>query len=354
MKKNHLIILSLFAGLLLFVFAFWQVNWSELSEVLFLFPKKALVIIALINFLAIFIIGSYRWQLILKSQGCIMGFWSVVRAKLSGFTFSYVTPSMLIAGEPIRAYMIKEESDCGWERSSASVIIDQVIYLATLFLMVIFGFFLLTQKFVIPGDVLYGFWLVFLLAVWISYIFYKRMFMRKEGESAFFTYLIIKTGFDRIKYIKRKLPAIERTECMIEEFFRGDKRAFLLVVFLAFVEIFMNALAVVVTCFFIGHWVGFENSIGVFSLWALANLAPIPGSLGSSELALAFVFELLGAGRDTGLVFSLIFRAINIVFCLSGVLAFIYFAIKTVSHKFSTEAPPILLKLHGFIAKIKK
>lgn len=352
MKKSSLIVISFAVGAALFAFAFGQVNWSEIEAALLLFPKEALLLIFAINCLAIFFVGSYRWQIILRSQHCPVGFWNVVRAKLAGFTFSYVTPSALIAGEPIRAYMIKEESDCGWEKSSASVILDQMIYLGVLFFVIILGFISLTEQFSLPSDVIYGFWTVFALTIFVFYIFYQKTFKRQEGEHAFFTTVIYKVRLAKLSYVRAKLPAIERTEIIIEDFFRKHQRTFVAVIILAFADVLLNILAVMVTCFYLGHYLGIAKSIGIFSLWALANLVPIPGALGSSELALSFVFNLLDAGKDTGLVFSLIFRAINIVLCLLGILAFLHFAIKTASKSFSLEeAPPFLMKLHKTFAR---
>lgn len=347
MKKSTLIIISLLLGVFLLFFAFREVNWKEIETALFLFPKNALIFVALINFLAVFIVGSYRWQVILKSQKCSVSFWKVVRAKMAGFTMSYVTPTALIAGEPIRAYMIKEESQCGWEKSSASVIVDQIIYLICLFCVIILGFVFLWEKFSLPKDVTYGFFAVFALVLVTTVVFYKKTFQRGEGEHAFFSFVIHKTKLSKIKYINNKLGAIEKTEKIIEGFFKESKTDFLLVVVLAFLEVFLDAFAILVTCFYMGHWVGIVMSVGVFSLWALASLAPIPGSLGSAELVLSFAFTLLNAGgSDTGLAFSLIYRVINIFFCLLGIMAFLHFTIKTASHSFGVEAPPLLMRLH--------
>jgi len=181
MKKSSLAIISLFLGALLLVLVFRQVNWVEIKTALFLFPKSALILVFMINFLAIFIVGSYRWQIILKSQKCSISFWKLMRAKMAGFTMSYVTPTALIAGEPVRAYMIKEESQCGWERSSASVIVDQMIYILCLLCVIIIGFVFLADRFALPKDVLIGFVGVFFLAAFTFYVFYQKTFKRSSS-----------------------------------------------------------------------------------------------------------------------------------------------------------------------------
>jgi len=350
MKKSTLIVITLIIGAVLFAFAFGQVDWGEIRMALMLFPLKGLLSIFAINFLAIFLVGVYRWQIILRAHGCRVSFLKVLRAKLAGYTFSYVTPSALIAGEPVRAYMIKEEG-CGWEKASASVIIDQLIYLAVIFFVDMCGFLLLAEMFSLPADVVYGFIAVSLATIFVFYVFFKKTLNRRDGEHAFFTAVVYKIGLARVGYVRSKLPSLERTEKIIEGFFREDQKTFVGVVALAFVDVFLNIWAVMATSHYLGYDLGFLNSLGVFSLWSLANLVPIPGALGSSELALAFTFSLLGIGRHTGLVFSLIFRAINITLCLLGVVAFLQFAFKTASKSFSVDAPPLLMTLHRMFAR---
>jgi len=348
MKKTLLLLTSLVLGALLFISAFQQVGISEIMETLSVFPKEALFAVFLLNFFAVFIIGSLRWQMILWSQGCKISFLKILRAKMAGFTVSYVTPSVLVGGEPVRAYMIKEESNCSWERSLASVVVDQTIFLASLFISVFIGFAYLLEHFSLPQEVLYGFIAIFIFSCSIFYLFYKKIITKGEDEQAFFTFLIHRIKLDRIKFVKSKMKSIQETELDVERFFKGDKRYFLLVVFLGLLEAFFYLLIVLLICFFLGVSLDIFSSAGIFSLVTLANFVPIPGSLGSFEIALTFAFHLLGIGKDSGLAFSLIFRLINIMLCLIGFFAILHFTIITIKHRVSFETPPIFAKLHRF------
>ncbi|MDD3190564.1 MAG: lysylphosphatidylglycerol synthase transmembrane domain-containing protein [Candidatus Pacebacteria bacterium] len=347
-KKLFLFLASLVLGFFLFVSAFQQVGVSEIMETLSTFSREALVVVCFLNFFAVFIIGSLRWQMILRSQGCRIKFFKVLRAKMAGFTVSYITPSVLVGGEPVRAYMIKEESNCSWERSLASVVVDQAIFLAALFLSVLIGFAYLLEHFSLPQEVLYSFMAVFFFSCSIFYLFYKKIITKGEDEQAFFTFLIHRINLDRIKFVKSKMKSIQETELDVERFFKGDKKYFLLVVSLGLLEAFCYLLVVSLICFYLGVNLGIFRSAGIFSLVTLANLVPIPGSLGSFEVALTFAFYLLGIGKDAGLAFSLIFRFINIMLCLVGFFAILHFTIITMKHRVSFETPPIFAKLHRF------
>lgn len=305
----------------------------------------------LLNFLAVFLVSAKRWQVILRGQGCKLSFPKVLRAKMAGFTLSYITPSAMIGGEPIRAYMAKEESDCGWERSFASVIIDQVIFSSCLFVAMITGFLLLAEHFSLPTEVFFIFLAVFVLAVSVFYVFYKRILNREAEDPAFFTYLLRKTRLDRLNFVRRRLASVDITEKSIEKFFREEKSCFFQALFWGIAETLLDVASVTLTCFYLGQSLGITESFGVFFFLTLANFFPIPGALGSLEFALGFVFGILGIGSDLGLAFSLVYRLINIVLCLVGLVAIAHFSLKTLSHHFSLETPPLLLKIHRFFVR---
>jgi uncharacterized protein (TIRG00374 family) len=352
MKKTLLIISSLFIGVLLFVLALQQVGLSEIKSALFLFPREAIFLIFAINFLAMFVVGSYRWLVILRAQGCDADFRTVMRIKLAGFALSYVTPSAFLFGEPIRAYMIKEEKECGWEKSFASVIVDQTILFAALLFAMIVGFVFLAEKFSLSQGVFWGFLILFAFSLMAFYLFYRKIIRRGVDEEGFFTFLIIKTGLDKVGFIKNNLQGIENTEKVMEKFFKEEQKSSLLVILLGFLEVALDISVVFFACFYLGHLINVLESVGIFSFLTFASLIPIPGSLGSFEVVLTLVFNLFGFGKQNGLAFSLIYRLVNVTFCVIGLVAFMQFMIKTASSNYSKEAPSILVKVHKFFLRL--
>lgn len=352
MNKTLLLFFSILAGVLLLISAFSQVELADITAAFFLFPKEGFLAVFLINFLAVFLVSAKRWQAILRGQGCRLGFSKVVRAKMAGFTLSYITPSAMIGGEPVRAYMAKEESGCGWEKSFASVIIDQAIFFTCLFAAMIAGFFLLAEHFSLPTEVLYAFFFVFFLSVSVLYVFYKRILNRKAEDPAFFTYLLRKTGLDRLNFVRRRLDSVDITEKSIEKFFHEEKSCFFQALFWAVAETLLGVASVALTCFYLGRPLGVTESFGVFFFLTLANFFPIPGALGSLEFALSFAFGILGMGKDAGLAFSLVYRLMNVALCVAGIAAIAHFGLDTLSHRFSLGAPPLLLKIHDLFVRL--
>lgn len=325
---------------------------AEIKSAFFLFPEEAILLIFLVNFLAVFAVGSYRWQAILKAQGCDAGFWTVVRIKLAGFAMSYITPSAFLFSEPIRAYMIKEEKKYSWEKSFASVIVDQGILFVALFFLMAIGFVHFASRFALSPAIFWSFAMLAAFSLSAFYLFYKRIVRKGEGEEGFFTYLIKKIKLDKAGFVKSNMQSIASTENVMEEFFKKEKKSSALVIMLGFLEAFLDASVVFFACYYLGHTLGVLDSIGIFSFLTFASMIPIPGALGSFEVIMTLIFDQFGFGKENGLAFSLIYRLVNISFCVIGLGALVHFAVKTAKDKYSNEAPPALIKVHDFFRKM--
>ncbi|MEA2098222.1 MAG: lysylphosphatidylglycerol synthase transmembrane domain-containing protein [Patescibacteria group bacterium] len=352
-KKVFFLLFSLLIGLSLFILAIQQAGINSVAETILFFPLSVILTVFLINFFAVCIVGSFRWKIIIDSQSRHkINFIKVIRAKLAGFAVSYITPSILIGGEPVRAYMIKEEAGCDWEKSFASVIIDQAIYLFTMFLFMVVGFLFLVDHFSLPVSVFYGFGIIISATFLIFYLFYSRLINKNSDGHGFFMFIIKTIRLDRIKFIKRKEENIERTEKIIAYFFRKENKAFIKAFVFAIVEVLLYLVTIWIIILYLGKTIDLAYAIAIFFILTLANLVPIPGSLGSFEASLTFIFNLLELEKSNGFTFSLIFRFINIMLVFVGFFSLVYFELRTVSHHFSKRAPKSLLKMHRFLVKV--
>ena len=351
--KRVFFLVSLILGLSLFLFTGQQAGVDDVLKIISTFPLQIIITVFLINFIAIAVIGSLRWKLILESQNVYdVGFFKILRAKLAGFLVSYVTPSVLVGGEPVRAYMIKERSNCGWEKSFASVVIDQTIYFFTIFLFMIIGFLFLIEYSFLPAEIFYGFGVIIIFMIFVFYVFYSRVLNRNSDGDGFFMFFIKTVKLDRIKFVKSREKNIDATEKIVSQFFKKKRGVFVKALALSILEILFYLAVIWIIIFYLNSTIKIAQAASIFFLLTLANFIPIPGSLGSFEMALTFVFDFFGFGKSNGFTFSLIYRIINIVVVFIGFFTLIYFELKTISHHFSMEAPKPLLKIHRFLVKV--
>ncbi|MDF1498181.1 MAG: lysylphosphatidylglycerol synthase transmembrane domain-containing protein [Patescibacteria group bacterium] len=353
MKKVFFLLSSLSVGLLLLILAIQQAGIKEVFNILFLFPFSVILFVFLINSVAVCIVGSLRWKIIIDSQNSHkIAFIKVLRAKLAGFAVSYITPSVLVGGEPVRAYMIKEEAGYDWERSFASVIIDQAIFFFAVLLFMIMGFIFLFDHFNLPVSIFYGFGIIIFFTFIIFYLFYSRLINDNSDGHGFFMFIIKTTRLDKFRLVKNIEKNIEKMEKIIAMFFKKESGAFVKAFALSVFEILIYSILIWIIISYLGETVDFAYSISIFFILTLANFVPIPGSLGSFEAGLTFIFNLLDFGKSNGFTFSLIYRFVNVALVSVGFFALVHFELKTISHSFSVEAPRPVLKLHRFVKKL--
>lgn len=351
--KRVFFLVSLILGLVLFLFTGQQAGVDDVLKTISIFPFQIIIAVFLINLIAVAVIGSLRWKLILESQGVYdVSFSKVMRAKLAGFMVSYLTPSVLVGGEPVRAYMIKERSNCGWEKSFASVVIDQAIYFFTIFLFMIIGFLFLVEYSSLPTEIFYGFGALIVFVIFTFYIFYSKTLNRDSDEDGFFMFFIKALKLDKIKFIKAIEKNIDTTEKIVARFFKKKRVVFLKAFVLSILEILLYLTVIWAIIFYLNPIIKITQTVSIFFLLTLANSIPIPGALGSFEMALTFIFDFFGFGKSNGFSFSLIYRIINITIVFIGFFTLIYFELKTISHHFSRRTPKTLLKIHRFLVRV--
>ncbi|HVP18434.1 MAG TPA: lysylphosphatidylglycerol synthase domain-containing protein, partial [Spirochaetia bacterium] len=92
--------------------------------------------------LAILVIQTFQWGLILREAGIHRGFWWTFCARVSGFALTYLTPSMYFGGEPVRASLYKGPF-MSYQTVYATIALDKYIELATKIPCIVTGFSLL-------------------------------------------------------------------------------------------------------------------------------------------------------------------------------------------------------------------
>ncbi len=352
-KMKKFVFLSSILGLLLFIFTIQQAGIGSVVKAVYFFPAPAILLVFLIIFSAVGVVSSWRWKIIIESQNSHpVNFGKILGARLAAFAISYVTPAVLVGGDPVRAYMIKEESDYSMEKSFASVIIDEAIYFFTLFLFMIIGFLFLADHFSLPRSVFYGFSAFIAFGAIVLYVFYSRLIAKNANAEGFFIFVVKTTRLNNLKYIGDRMEKIKNIEKIISSFFKNKKSVFVKAFLLSVLEVLMYLAMIFAIVFYLGGVINLAQSLSIFSILTFTSFVPIPGSLGSLEMAVTFIFDLMDLGKNNGFAFSLIFRLANIALVAVGFFALMRFELKMLSRDFSMEAPKSIQQLHSFLIRM--
>lgn len=346
MSKNFYICLSFLAGCGLFGYVLGQVDVAEVSQVFYLFSINKVLFLCLINFLAVIVLGGWRWKMVFKTQGGVISWGKIIQAKLAGFAVSYLTPSALIGGEPVRACILKETANTSWEKAIASVIIEQIIFFTVLFLVLSVNLILFLKILPIQA-VIVSVILLFTILFLVSY-FYIKLLRKASRKESFLMVVVRRAHLHKWGFIKNRLDNIKFTDSLIADFFQNHPRTLAWSVVVTLGELLFDILLIYYIIQFLGLSLNFWQSGEIFLFTTIANLTPIPAALGSFEFLTASIFQFLGSDVSSSMMFSLVFRFINVAMCLVGCVFLLLFILSTAKNNFSQNTPAILLRWHNY------
>ncbi len=313
MRKVLLFLISLFIGIGLLVWIIRFVGWSQIESAFSIFTGWQGVIIILLTFLML-VVGAWKWQKILKSQGYGFPIKTIIAPYFTCFSLIYLFPMLIFGGEIFRGYVLREKHGVPWGKAMASVLIDKILEATSFLIAILAGlvFFLFKIGFhpknlaIIWGGVL------IVLIVGTGF-FYFRTFKKQSIAKPL------------IKLLSRsKLPNgdILETEREIFKFFKIRKKALWEGFGLSFLRVAVTWLRCWVLILFLGKSVGLLPALSVLGFYYLALIIPIPTALGSHEAIQVFAFGALGLGPSIAPVFTMIQRGAEIIMALIGLIFF--------------------------------
>lgn len=327
MKKGLFLLIMFLIGIGLFVFALQSTDLYQVANALIsLFPFK-FILVFLVFFTSLALLSSFRWYSILKSQNQKISYLKLLLVKIVGQGFSYITPIILIGGEPFRYIILREEESTSPSVIIASIFIEKLVFFLVSMVAFLLGvfFFLFYIKII---------WRIKLLVIaffavgfLISALIYWRLkkFTERKG---FLTWLMEKLYLSKIDAIKKHKAEIKDIENEIGNFFRNKKREKVKIFSIAVVEILLLLVTFWILIAFIAGPLAFEKVVAIHGIMGLAGLVPLPAALGSLEMSQSYIFEVFNLSSDVGITFSLVYRAFNLIIVLFAFILFIIFQIR--------------------------
>ena len=271
--------------------------------------------------LAILVVQTFQWGLILREAGIYRGFWWTFFSRVSGFALTYLTPSMYFGGEPVRASLYKD-SGMSYQKVYATIALDKYVELGAKIPCIVVGFSLLVY-FAHTGTVL-----IFVAgAIILVFIGFFLLLIVKLFSSRTF----IVASFKRILWpLARVNPrlAVKVVRSMrefavdVHEIIRS-RRIFYLAMAAGVVVALVEVLQTWYILFVLGH-PSLPNSFVIFSTVVIQGLIGLlPGNIGGMEGTHLFIFNVLRIGSNASLVYTIILRLGQMAMVMLG-LGFIF------------------------------
>lgn len=319
MKKIIFSIVFLFLGVVLF---FWLLNETGLKEI-----KTTLLRLSGVegSFLLLLgalcaLLGTLRWREILKSKGYWFSLKELYGYYLASFAITYLAPMIAFGGEMFRGYVLnlKDEHSTALNQGMAASFIAGIFEYVFEWLAIFLGLgacFFTTNIYFKNHNLVIFLIVLFLSGGFLAYRIFKKKSLIK---------LLFNVGEDnRGRMIEKETLAFFR---LSNKTFR---KAFLISIVKASLRLFQYWLLVQ----FLGKPVSLLYAVSILGVSVLAMAPPISADVGTHDLGSAILFENLGMGQETGIVFASIVRGINLVLAFGGICFLVKAGFATIQQK---------------------
>lgn len=326
-KKNATVFLMILIAVILLYFVFKQIGAENIWNALFSFSLQGIFWGLLVTAIFIFF-AVLRWRVILENKGKDVSFKGLTYAWLTGWAGSYFTPFALLGGEIARVYVLKKNSNVSIKTGVVSVIIDKILEASVNFLFIILGISLfIYESLTLPPKLRILVLLVLLPIFGIIFFYFKAS--RKESIVAIF-----EKPLRAVLKDKKKRDVIFSSEDEIFAFFSGKNKVMWKAIFISIIRAFFRIFQFWILLFFLGLNPSLYQVIIIVAFATLSYyIIPLPGAIGVFEAIQAFVFTQIGFIAEMAIAFSLIFRGIEMLVAILGVIIAFHFGAVMVKDK---------------------
>ncbi len=287
-----------------------------------------------INVFLTFFFWILSWWLILRSYGISPPALDVIKARLSGFAFSYLTPSMYVGGEPVQVYVVSRNLDTSKTKLFATVFVQKILEAISLLLFICLGSFYALFSPKIPSSLKTNLIVINVLLGTLIFLgvinFLKRLFWLTRIVRFFTRYLPWK-GF-----LTKAVTKIREMESEIHKAATGHIKSTLLAFLGIMASTFFIYLRPQVFFYYSQKTLfSFPQLSLIFALnMVLASLFWItPGGLGIAEGGRIGIFALVGISQGQAVAFSFAVKAMELIFVGLGVISLFRFGSRLVMRK---------------------
>ncbi len=301
----------------LFILFIRILDWEQFRGHLLGLTMRIILTVLAIH-LGLHVVGTVQWWLILREAGVRTGWLRVLRARLSGYAITYLTPSMYFGGEPVRAMLLKD-GRAPYKKIAASIVLDKYIELFTKMPLIVagFSFIMLVLHVELPYLLMVGGLIAAFLGLFVFVtiqLFRGGGVVRRLAKRAARPLLRI-----RPRWAVRVVRAATQFE---EEVTLIMKRRWAFSLAMG-VGVLYSAVEVFQTWYVLGV-LGHPSIVHPFVIYATivvqGLVSILPGNIGGMEGVHLFIFTVLGIGSAASLAYTVILRIGQMSFVFLGLV----------------------------------
>ena len=265
----------------------------------------------------IFIVLTWRWDVILRSREIKVPFLRLFYYRIIGTAINFFTPGPRVGGEPTQAALLGEHG-AEFTKALSTVMIDKIIDTTTSGLLFIIGAILVMLHYVVPIGLKIFLIVGAILFVTIVGIFYYRMLTNRH----FFLRLFQISGLNRIKNqtIIKLEHKIEEIELIMIDFYKNDKKAFMVSMAISIFSWAVMFAEYKLATTLLGLHLGYVELFFIISFIGMAVLFPIPMAVGVLEAGQVSAFAIIGISGSAAVALAFLVRIKDLAWGVIGMI----------------------------------
>lgn len=292
-------------------------QFRETGELLQRISYSQISLLILINCM-IFLLFALRWWILIRSAGTRISFRDVARYRLTAFGINYFTPGPQFGGEPYQVFALTRKSGSSHEVAVSSVTLDKLIELIANFSFLTVGLGAILLGGFLPRMLNLVVLIVVGLLLLLPMVYLCLIRLGKAPLRAILGQVGGSVLLQRV--VKRGMPWVVTLECNLQRFLREQPLIFGVGLLLAFLTWAAVIAEYRLALGFLDLQLSLGQTVVVMTAARLAFLLPSPSGLGLLEASQIVAMQTLGFTPTAGIGISLLIRARDVVFGLTGLL----------------------------------
>lgn len=270
----------------------------------------------------IFLLWTGGWYVLLRAYGVRRGWKEALRAMLGGYAINFLTPTLNLGGEPVKAYLITNGfSSSDVSKVAATIVVERFINMSSILLWVLGSSVYVGFTQIIPRSLRWGLiiWagggMLFALTIGLGFL--KRATL--VSQFAFRLQQRLPFGKELLSKAGRGILKVEQE---LHQAFSQHRRAALSTLLLDLTAAALAYLNPLIFFFFADQQVlSLEELSLIFTLgmFLAMFLWVTPAGLGMAEGGMIGIFELLGISGASAVAYSFTIKLPSLLLAAVGI-----------------------------------
>ena len=269
--------------------------------------------LVLLPFALVYLLDTLGWRFAFGREGAGVSYGTLIRIRWAGESVNSIVPSAYIAGEAVKVHLLRKRGIPAVDTAS-SVVAGKTAQ--TLAQVVFIALGALAASMNLPADSPAHVGML-VITCGATAVVAMLLWLQRRG---IFRLLLALSARLRMRFLSERADSLRQLDQRIFNFYRTDRRHFLLSTGFYFGGWLADTLEILVVSHLLGMPLDWSQAIAVEAFVGVAKGLGmfVPGALGVQESSVVFLFYLFGLPPALGVTYAIIRRGRDLIYAAAG------------------------------------